>query len=57
MQGQESRYIEVFATKTRQLEHQRLLLTKENQIAPVDEFSTFLSVGGCRSLGSLKLPL
>ena len=33
----------------------RLLLIKENQISQVKEFSTFLYMGRCRSLGSLKL--
>ena len=32
----------------------RLLLIKENQISQVKEFSTFLYMGRCRSLGSLK---
>ena len=31
-----------------------LLLTKENQTSQVQEFSTFLCMGRCKSLGSLK---
>ena len=33
----------------------RLLLIEENQTSQVNEFSTFLSSGGYKSLGSLKL--
>ena len=33
---------------------ERLLLTKENQISQVKEFSAFLCMGRCKSLGSLK---
>ena len=32
----------------------RLLLIKENQISRVKEFSTFLCMGRCKLLGSLK---
>ena len=32
----------------------KLLLTKENQTSQVNEFSTFLCMGRCKSLGSLK---
>ena len=32
----------------------RLLLIKENQMSQVKEFSTFLCMGRCKSLGSLK---
>ena len=32
----------------------RLLLIKENQISQVKEFSAFLCMGRCKSLGSLK---
>ena len=32
----------------------RLLLIKENQISQVKEFSAFLCMGSCKSLGSLK---
>ena len=31
-----------------------LLVIKENQISQVKEFSTFLCMGRCKSLGSLK---
>ena len=33
---------------------ERLLLIKENQIYQVNEFSAFLSMGRCKTLGSLK---
>ena len=50
-------YIEVYSsTNTRRLfksESKRLLM-KENQIAQLKKFSTFLCMGRCRSLGSLK---
>ena len=45
-------YIGVFATKTQNIK--RLLLIKENQTSQVNEFSTFLYMGRCKSLGSLK---
>ena len=34
---------------------QSLLLIKENQTSQVNEFSAFLCMGRCKSLGSLKL--
>ena len=47
-----------FATKGRESEHLNkitiVLLIKENQITQVKEFSTFLCMGRCKSLGSLK---
>ena len=46
-------YIGVFATKTRQLEHQ-MITVKENQVSQVKEFSAFLYAGRFKSLGSLK---
>lgn len=47
-----------FAAKTRWSESQRLLLMKENQKSQDNEFSAFLCMGRCRSLGSLKsIPL
>ena len=45
-------YIGVFAAKTQNIK--RLLLIKENQTSQVNEFSTFLYMGRCKSLGSLK---
>ena len=44
----------VSATKTRWLEHQKITV-KENQVSQVNEFSAFLCMGRCKSLGSLKL--
>ena len=51
---EEPGYLGVFATKTRQSDIKRLLFIKENQIAQVKEFSTFLCMWRCKSLGSLK---
>ena len=45
-------YIGVFATKTQNIK--RVLLIKENQTSQVNEVSTFLYMGRCKSLGSLK---
>ena len=42
--------IGVFATKTRELEHQEILV-KENQTCQVNEFSTFLFWGRWKRLG------
>ena len=36
---------------------ERLLLIKENQTSQVNEFSAFLCMGRCKSLGLLKSPL
>ena len=49
-------YRGVFATNKRPGSRniKRLLLIKENQISPIEEFSTFLCMGRCKSLGSLK---
>ena len=52
-QGKESGDKKVRNEGGRQSEHQRWLLTKENQIAQVKEFS-FLCMGRCKHLGSLK---
>ena len=46
-------YIGVLQQRTSSLEHQKIML-KENQISQVKEFSTFLCMGRCRNLGSLK---
>ena len=50
---EEPGYLRVFATKTRELELQKITV-KENQTSQVNEFSTFLCKGRCKSLGSLK---
>ena len=47
---EEPGYIGGFATKT----SEDLPLVKENQMSQVNEFSTFLCMGRCKSLGSLK---
>ena len=47
-------YIGVFATRPGSRNIKRLLLIKENQISQVKEFSAFLSLARCKSLGSLK---
>ena len=46
-------YTGIFAITTRS-ENKRLLVIKEKPISPVKEFSTFLGMGKCKSLGSLK---
>ena len=46
-------YIEVLQQRAGGLNVKRLLLIKENQISPVKEFSAFLPMGRCKSLGSL----
>ena len=41
-------YIGIFAMKSRQLEHQKLLLIKENQTSQVNELNVFLCmIQGC----------
>ena len=47
-------YIEVLQQKGGSLNIKRWLLTKENQIAQVKEFSSSLWMGRCKSLGSQK---
>ena len=47
-------YIGDFATKPGGRNIKRLLFIKENQISQVKEFSTFLRMGRCRSLGLWK---
>lgn len=46
--------IGIFATKPGSQNIRTLLLIKENQISQVNEFSTFLRMGICKSLGSSK---
>ena len=53
-QGEEKGYIEVLQQRTGSVNIKRLLWTKENQISQVKEFSTFLCMGRCKSLSSLK---
>ena len=55
--GEEPGYIRVLQPKEGSREVKRLLLIKENQISQVKEFSAFLCMGKCKSLGSLKLCL
>ena len=52
--GEEPGYIEVLQQWAGSLNIKRLLLIKENQLSQVKEFSTFLCVGRCKSLGLLK---
>ena len=47
-------YLEVFQQGIGRLNIKRLLLIKENQISEVKEFSAFLCMGRCKSLGLLK---
>ena len=47
-------YIGVLQQRPGSRNMRRLLLTKENQKSQVNEFSTFLRMGRCKSLGSLK---
>ena len=47
-------YIGVLYQRAGTLNVQRLSLMKENQISQVKEFSAFLYMGRCMSLGSLK---
>ena len=52
--GEEPGYIEALQQWAGSLNIKRLLLIKENQLSQVKEFSTFLCVGRCKSLGLLK---
>ena len=52
--GEEPDYIEVLQQRAGSLNSKRLLLIKGNQISEVKEFSAFLCMGKCKSLGSLK---
>ena len=52
--GEEPGYIEVLQQRAGSLNIKRLLLLKENQISQVKEFSAFLCMGKCKSLGSQK---
>ena len=54
---EESGYLGVFTTKRISQGIKRLLLIKENQTYHVKEFSTFLCMRRCKSLGLLKLSL
>ena len=53
-QEEEPGDIEVLQQRAGGLNIKRLLLIKENQITQVKEFSTFLCMGWCKSLGLLK---
>ena len=52
--GEKSGYVEVLQQRAGNLNIKILLLTKENQISKIKEFSTFLCMGRLKSLGSLK---
>ena len=52
--GEEPGYREVLLEMASSLNIKRLLFIKENQISQVKEFSNFLFMGRCKSLGSLK---
>ena len=52
--GGEWGYIGVFQGRAGSQNIKRLLLIKENQKSQVKKFSTFLCIGRCKSLGSLK---
>ena len=51
---EEPGYIGVLQQRPGSSNFKRLLLIKENQTSQVKEFSTFLCMGICKSLGSLK---
>ena len=51
--GEEPGYREVLLEMASSLNIKRLLFIKENQISQVKEFSAFLCMGRCKSLGSL----
>ena len=53
-QRKEPGNIEVSQQKADSLNIKRLLLIKENQTSQIKEFSSFLSMGRCKHLGSLK---
>ena len=55
--GEEPDYIEVLQQRAGSLNIKRLLLINGNQISQVKEFSAFLYMGRCKSLGSLKSSL
>ena len=48
-------FIEVLKQRAGSLNVKRLLLIKENQISQVKEFSVFLCMGRCKSLGSYQI--
>ena len=48
-------YIEVFQEREGSLNIKRLILMKGNHISQVKEFSTFLCMGRCKNMDSLKL--
>ena len=52
--GCQSGYVEVLQQGAGSLNIKRFLLIKENQISQVKEFSPFLCMGICKSLGLLK---
>ena len=52
--GEEPGFTEALQQRAGSLNIKRLLLIKENQISQIKEFSTFLCMGRCKSLGSLK---
>ena len=52
--GEKSGYVEVLQQRSGNLNIKSLLLTKENQISKIKEFSTFLCMGRFKRLGSLK---
>ena len=52
--GEEPGSIEVLQQRAGSLNVKRLFLIKENQITQVKEFSAFLCMERCKSLGSLK---
>ena len=56
-QGEEPGYTEVLQQRAGSLNIKRLLLINGNQISQVMEFSTFLYMERCKSLGSLKSSL
>ena len=53
-QGEEPGYIEGLQQRAGRLNIKRVLRIKENQTSQVKEFSTFLCMGRCKSLGWLK---
>ena len=52
--GEETDCIEALQQSAGRLNIKRLLLIRENHITQVKEFSAFLCMGRCKSLGSLK---
>ena len=52
--GEEPGYTEVLQQRAGSLNIRRSLLIKKDQISQVKEFSSFLCMGRCKSLGSLK---